>query len=117
MIRQHHQLNACEVEQTLGDSERQGSLACYSLQGCKESDMIQQLNNNNNERNQRQHKQLERYTMFLDWKNQYSENDSTTQSNQQIQFSSYQTTRLLGSQGKSSAGIFASLFKVYSPYL
>ena len=41
--------------------------------------------------------QMERNTMFLDWKNQYSENDSTTQSNRQIQFSSYQTTRLLGS--------------------
>ena len=33
------------------------------------------------ERNQGWHKQMERYTMFLDWKNQYSENDYTTQSN------------------------------------
>ena len=28
---------------------------------------------------------MERYTMFLDWKNQYCENDYTTQSNLQIQ--------------------------------
>ena len=36
-----------EFEQTPGDSERQGSLACCSPGGYKESDMIQQLNNNN----------------------------------------------------------------------
>ena len=34
---------------------------------------------------------MERYTMFLDWKNQHCENDSTTQSNLQIQFNPYQT--------------------------
>ena len=36
--------------------------------------------------------QMEKYTMFLDWKNQYCENDYTTQSNLQIQCNSYQTT-------------------------
>ena len=30
-------------------------------------------------------KEMERYTMFLDWKNQHCENDYTTQSNLQIQ--------------------------------
>ena len=35
---------------------------------------------------------MERYTMFLDWKNQHCENDSTTQSNLQIQYNPYQTT-------------------------
>ena len=44
------------------------------------------------ERNQRRHKQMERYNMFLDWKNQYCENDYTTQSNLQIQCNPYQTT-------------------------
>ena len=39
MVRQHHRLNGHESEQTLGDSEGQGSLVCYSLWGCKESDM------------------------------------------------------------------------------
>ena len=33
---------------------------------------------------------MERYTMFLDWKNQYCENDYITQSNLQIQCNSYQ---------------------------
>ena len=44
----HHCLNGHEFEQTLGDSEGQGSLACYSPWGHKESDMIQQLKHNNN---------------------------------------------------------------------
>ena len=35
---------------------------------------------------------MERYTMFLDWKNQHCENDYTTQSNLQIQRTPYQTT-------------------------
>ena len=30
MVRQHHQLNGHEFEQTLGDSEGQGSLVCYN---------------------------------------------------------------------------------------
>ena len=34
---------------------------------------------------------MERYTMFLDWKNQHCENDSTTQCNLQIQCNHYQT--------------------------
>ena len=34
-----HQLNGHEFEQTLGDSEGQGSLACCSPRGHKESDM------------------------------------------------------------------------------
>ena len=35
---------------------------------------------------------MERYTMFLDWKNQYCENDYPTQSNLQIQCNPYQIT-------------------------
>ena len=35
---------------------------------------------------------MERYTMLLDWKSQYCENDYTTQSNLQIQCNPYQTT-------------------------
>ena len=35
---------------------------------------------------------MERYTMFLDWKNQHCENDYTAQSNLQIQCNPYQTT-------------------------
>ena len=35
---------------------------------------------------------MEKYTMFLDWKNQHCENDYTTQSNLNIQCNPYQTT-------------------------
>ena len=43
----HHKLNEPEFEQTPGDSERQGSLACCSSQGCKELVMTQGLSSNN----------------------------------------------------------------------
>ena len=49
MIRQHHQVNGHEFEQTPGDSEGQESLACCSPWGHKESDMTWWLNNNNDE--------------------------------------------------------------------
>ena len=42
----HHRLNGHESEQTLGDSEGQGSRAWCSRWGHKESDMTEQLNNN-----------------------------------------------------------------------
>ena len=42
----HHQLNGYELEQTLEDSEGQGSLACCSPQGHRESDATQRLTNN-----------------------------------------------------------------------
>ena len=35
---------------------------------------------------------MEKYTVFMDWKNQYSENEYTTQSNLQIQCNPYQAT-------------------------
>ena len=35
---------------------------------------------------------MEKYTIFIDWKNQYSENEYITQSNLQIQFNLYQVT-------------------------
>ena len=39
MVRYHHQLNGDEFEQTLGDSEGQGSLTCCSPWSHKESDL------------------------------------------------------------------------------
>ena len=39
-----HRLNGHEFEQAPGDSEGQGSLACCSTQGCKESDMTEGRN-------------------------------------------------------------------------
>ena len=46
MVEWHHQLDGCESEQTLGDSEGRESLAWCSPWGHKESDMTEQLNNN-----------------------------------------------------------------------
>ena len=40
----HHWLNGHEFEQAPGDGEGQGSLACCSAWGCKESDTTEQLN-------------------------------------------------------------------------
>ena len=42
----HHRLNGHEFEQAPGDGEGQGSLACCSPRGHKESDMTELLNNN-----------------------------------------------------------------------
>ena len=36
---------------------------------------------------------MEKHTMFLDWKNQYCENDYTTQSSLQIHYNPYQITK------------------------
>ena len=41
----YHWPNGHEFEQALGDGEGQGSLACCSPWGCKESNMTEQLNN------------------------------------------------------------------------
>ena len=48
MVGWHHWLNEQEFGQTLRDGEGQGSLACSSPRGRKESDMTEPLNNNNN---------------------------------------------------------------------
>ena len=44
MVGWHHQLNGYEFEQTPGDGERQGSLACCSPWSYRESYMTEQLN-------------------------------------------------------------------------
>ena len=48
MVGWHHWLNGHEFEQAPGDGEGQGSLACCSPCGRKESDITERLNNNNN---------------------------------------------------------------------
>ena len=45
MVGWHHQLDGCEFEQTLGDSEGQRSLVCCSPWGRKELDTTECLNN------------------------------------------------------------------------
>ena len=46
MVEWHHRLNGHEFEQSLEEGEGQGSLVCCSRWGHKESDTIEQLNNN-----------------------------------------------------------------------
>ena len=43
MVGWHRQFSGHEFEQTLGDSDGQGSLASCSPQGCKELDTTEQL--------------------------------------------------------------------------
>ena len=50
MVGWHHQLNGHLFQQTPGDSEGQGSLACYSPWGHKESDTTERLNNHRHSR-------------------------------------------------------------------
>ena len=45
MIGWHHRFNGHEFEQTPGDSEEQGSLACCRPWSCKELDTAELLNN------------------------------------------------------------------------
>ena len=45
MVGWHNQLNGHEFEKTPGDNEGQGSLACCSPSGCKESDTAERMNN------------------------------------------------------------------------
>ena len=59
MVGWHHWLNRHEFEQAPGDNEGQGSLACFSSWGLKESDMTVWLNNNN--------KSFEDYPQFITW--------------------------------------------------
>ena len=44
MVGWHHRLNGHEFEQAPGVCDGQGSLACCSPWGCKESDMSERLN-------------------------------------------------------------------------
>ena len=45
MVGLHHRCNGHELEQTLGDGEGQGSLACYNPWGQEELDTTWPLNN------------------------------------------------------------------------
>ena len=45
---------------------------------------------------------MEKYTMFMDQKNQYSENEYTTQGNLQIQCNPYQATNGIFHRGRTN---------------
>ena len=48
MVVWHHRLHGHKFEQTQGDGEGQGGLACCGPWGHKESDMAEQLKSSNN---------------------------------------------------------------------
>ena len=45
---------------------------------------------------------MEKYTVFMDQKNQYSENEYTTQSNLQIQYNPYQGTNGISHRARTN---------------
>ena len=47
IVGRHHQLSGHEFEQAPGDGKKQGSLACCSPWGHKESDTTERPNNSN----------------------------------------------------------------------
>ena len=71
MVGCHHQVNGHKFEQTPGDGEGRGSLACCDLWIFEESDMTEQLNNkgwslyliSKTQRN------LENVAMYMSWMN------------------------------------------------
>ena len=56
------------------------------------------------------YKQLERYTILLDWKNQYCQNDCTTKGNLQIQHNLYQITTYIFHRGRTNFFFFFFLY-------
>ena len=54
---------------------------------------------------------MEKYTMFMDWKNQYSENEYTTQSNLQIQCNPYQAPTVFFTQLEQIISQFVQTYK------
>ena len=66
----HHWLNEEESEQAPGDGEGQGSLACCSPWGCKESDTTEQLNKSqfNFETREQPLYLLRRWKGMINWK-------------------------------------------------
>ena len=57
-VKHHHWLNGHKFEQTQGDNEGQGSLACHSPWGNRELDTTWQLNKTTNQKLQLWHKWL-----------------------------------------------------------
>ena len=62
-----HQLIGDEFQQTPGDSEGQGILACYSLWGRRESDATEQLNNNQYEIKVTQEEEMRKWGKRKTW--------------------------------------------------
>ena len=67
------------------------------------------------ERNQRQHKQIGTYSMFLGWKNHYCENDYTTKCNLQIQCNTYKITNGIFHRTRTKKSLYGNTKDLNSP--
>ena len=79
MVGWHHRLDRHEFEQTLGDSEGQGSLACCSPWGHGELDTTEQLNNHHTQR-------LSRSKLIIVPLRKHPDRTSNSTSSQTLQF-------------------------------
>ena len=79
MVGWHHRLDRHEFEQTLGDSEGQGSLACCSPWGHGELDTTEQLNNHHTQR-------LSRSKLIIVPLRKHSDRTSNSTRSQTLQF-------------------------------
>ena len=88
----HHWLDGREFKWTQGVGDGQGGLVCCDSWGRKESDTTEWLNwteggknlcSENTKFHWKKSKRtlMEKYTVFMDWKNQCSENEYNAQSN------------------------------------
>ena len=66
MVGWYHGLNGHEFEQTPGDSEGQGNMACCSSWGCRDSDTTERLNNSNKKKQTRMTQKRKLQTRILD---------------------------------------------------
>ena len=77
MVGWQHRLNGHAFEQTQGDGEGQGSLACCCSWGCKELDTTEWLNNINEQRPWRQFKFCTTFGLLWLWGKVYKNNYNT----------------------------------------
>ena len=102
--------------QSMGSQRvRHNLLTEQNKQGVKRF-VLSTLKSYADERNKSWHEQTERYTMFLDWKNQYCENDYATQSNLQIECNPNKITNgILHRNGTENFTICMKIHEIQKP--
>ena len=88
----NNEISEREINESIPFTSARKRIKYLGINLTKETKELYTENYDNNERNQRQHKEMERYSMFLGRKNQYCKNDCTTKCNLWIQCDPYQMT-------------------------
>ena len=88
----NNEVSEREINESIPFTTARKRIKYLGINLTKETKELYIENYDTNERNQRQHKEMESYSMFLSRKNQYWGNDYTTKCNLQIQYDPYQTT-------------------------